>query len=127
MTAKILDGKYVASLIQAELANQVEQRLAQHKRPPGLAVIVVGTDAASHIYVNNKRKACEKLGFYSLSFDLPENISKAKLEEIIDALNQDENIDGIIVQTPLPRHLIPSRIIERIRYDKDVDGFHPYN
>lgn len=127
MTARILDGKHVASLIQTDLANKVKERIAQNKRPPGLAVIVIGNDSASHIYVNNKRIACEKLGYYSVAHDLPEDVSQTKLEELIDQLNVDEKIDGIIVQTPLPKHLDPWRIVERIRYDKDVDGFHPYN
>lgn len=127
MTAKILDGKYVANLIQEQLAEKVKHGLTNHKRPPGLAVIVVGSDSASHIYVKNKRIACERLGFYSVAHDLPADITQEELENIIDDLNRDEKIDGIIVQTPLPKHLNPWRIVECIREDKDVDGFHPYN
>jgi methylenetetrahydrofolate dehydrogenase (NADP+) / methenyltetrahydrofolate cyclohydrolase len=127
MTARILDGKAVATQIQTTLFDKIKNRLAQNKRPPGLAVIIVGDDPASKIYVNNKRIACEKLGFYSLAYDLPENVPQAVLDELIDQLNEDKHIDGIIVQTPLPKHLEEWRIVERIRYDKDVDGFHPYN
>lgn len=127
MSAKILDGKQVAELIQLDIAARVKERIRQNKRPPGLAVIIVGEDPASKIYVHNKRIACEKLGFYSIAHDLPEDITQQQLENIIDELNTNDQVDGIIVQTPLPRHLDPWRIIERIRFDKDVDGFHPYN
>lgn len=127
MSAKILDGKYVANTIQAAIAENVTERVTQNKRPPGLAVVIVGSDPASHIYVKNKRIACQKLGFYSVSHDLPADITQDALEEIIDELNNDPLIDGIIVQTPLPVHLDSWRVLEKIRYDKDVDGFHPYN
>lgn len=126
MTAKLLDGKLVANEIQASIAAKINNR-PKTSRVPGLAVIKVGNDPASQIYVNNKRIACEKLGFYSLAYDLPEHISQSELETIIDELNHNEKIDGIIVQTPLPPHLADTQIIEKIRYDKDVDGFHPYN
>lgn len=94
---------------------------------PGLAIIIIGEDPASKIYVKNKRTACEKLGFYSIAYDLPANISQLELENIIDELNANEKIDGIIVQKPLPPHLNSWRIMEKISYYKDVDGFHPYN
>lgn len=127
MTAKILDGKHVANVMKAAIAENVRERLMQDKNPPGLAVIIVGNDSASQIYVQNKRIACKKLGFNSVAYDLSADISQTELEALIDQLNNDSAVHGIIVQTPLPAHLDPWRIIERIRYDKDVDGFHPYN
>lgn len=127
MSANILDGKSVATQIQAEIAAKIKERATHQNRPPGLAVIIVGDDSASKIYVQNKRIACEKLGFYSLAFDLPVDVSQQTLENIITDLNNNVLIDGIIVQTPLPPHLDAWRIVESIRYDKDVDGFHPYN
>jgi methylenetetrahydrofolate dehydrogenase (NADP+) / methenyltetrahydrofolate cyclohydrolase len=127
MTARILNGKLVANEIQTYVADKVRKRIECNQRVPGLAVIMVGQDPASQIYVRNKRIACERLGFYSLAFDLPQEIKQEELEDIIHTLNEDEKIDGIIVQIPLPPHLDCSRIIEKIRFDKDVDGFHPYN
>lgn len=127
MSAKLLDGKLVAEEFQAEIAAKIKKRKEENRRIPGLAVIIVGQDTASQIYVNNKRIACKKLGFHSQHYDLPENVSQQKLENLIDTLNHDEKIDGVIVQTPLPSHLNSSRILERIDYRKDVDGFHPYN
>ncbi|MBA2654631.1 MAG: bifunctional methylenetetrahydrofolate dehydrogenase/methenyltetrahydrofolate cyclohydrolase FolD [Gammaproteobacteria bacterium] len=127
MSAKILDGKSVAHQIQSELAAQIQKRILQKQRIPGLAVIIVGDDPASQIYVNNKHIACKKAGFHSLAYELPENVGQDEVEELINQLNQDETIDGIIVQTPLPKHLNCARIIDKISYTKDVDGFHPYN
>jgi methylenetetrahydrofolate dehydrogenase (NADP+)/methenyltetrahydrofolate cyclohydrolase len=127
VTAKILDGQHVAHVIKSSIAQDVQQRLAEHKKPPGLAVIIVGNDSASKIYVKNKRIACEKLGFHSVAYDLPEEISQEELDAVIDRLNEDNSVHGIIVQTPLPPQLDAWRVVERIRYDKDVDGFHPYN
>lgn len=127
MTAKILDGKHVADTMKAAIAENVRERIMQDKNPPGLAVIIVGNDSASNIYVQNKRIACKQLGFKSVAYDLSADISQHELEAVIDDLNNDPSVHGIIVQTPLPPHLDPWRIIERIRYDKDVDGFHPYN
>lgn len=127
MTAKILDGQHVAHVIKSSIAQDVQQRLAEHKKPPGLAVIIVGNDSASKIYVKNKRIACKKLGFHSVAYDLPEEISQEELDAVIDRLNEDNSVHGIIVQTPLPPQLDAWRVVERIRYDKDVDGFHPYN
>jgi methylenetetrahydrofolate dehydrogenase (NADP+) / methenyltetrahydrofolate cyclohydrolase len=127
MPAKILDGKQVATELQAVIAERIKKKQEQHLRVPGLAVIMVGENPASQIYVANKRAACEKLGFYSLAYDLPESISQKELEDLIDELNSNPKIDGIIVQSPLPSHLNSERIIEKINYKKDVDGFHPYN
>ena len=127
MTATLIDGKAVAAKVREEIKQQVERRLAEGKRPPGLAVILVGQDPASQVYVNNKRKACAEAGIVSKSFDLPDTTSQEELLGIIDALNEDRDVDGILVQLPLPSHIDSETVIERIRPDKDVDGFHPYN
>ncbi len=127
MTAQIIDGKMVAELKRQTLALHVKQRIDKGHRPPGLAVIIVGDDPASHIYVRNKRKACAEVGLLSQSIDLAENTSQQDLLAIIDKLNHDKTIDGILVQLPLPAHINEQLIIEHITPDKDVDGFHPYN
>lgn len=127
MTANILDGKSISMRARAEIKAQIEQRLHDGKRRPGLAVVLVGRDPASQIYVQSKRKACEEVGIASRSIDLPFNISQAELLALIHRLNQDAAIDGILVQLPLPPHIDSEAIIEGIRPDKDVDGFHPYN
>lgn len=127
MTAKILDGKALAQHIRQQIATQVKQHTSQDIAPPGLAVILVGNDPASAIYVQNKRKACEEVGFYSVAYDLPKDVKPAELLALIDQLNQDPKIHGILVQAPLPDHLDIQTIVERINPGKDVDGFHPYN
>jgi methylenetetrahydrofolate dehydrogenase (NADP+)/methenyltetrahydrofolate cyclohydrolase len=127
MTAKILDGKHTADTLLQSLRQQVEARRAAGKRIPGLAVILVGDDPASSIYVRNKRRSCDIAGVNSVSIDLPAATSQAELLERIDQLNADPAIDGILVQLPLPRHIDGDAVIERIRPDKDVDGFHPCN
>lgn len=127
MTAKILDGKAISARIRAEIAKRVATRVAEGKRPPGLAVVLVGADPASEIYVANKRKACAEAGIVSKAFDLPYNVSQSELLALIDRLNAEPTVDGILVQLPLPPHIDSETIIERIRPDKDVDGFHPYN
>lgn len=127
MTAKILDGKQTADTLLHSLRRQVEARRAAGKRIPGLAVILVGDDPASSIYVRNKRRSCDIAGVHSVSIDLPAATTQAALLERIDQLNADPAIDGILVQLPLPRHIDGDAVIERIRPDKDVDGFHPCN
>ena len=127
MSAKIIDGKQVAQTIRNQVAAQVQQRLAQGKRAPGLAVILVGVDPASQVYVGSKRRACEEVGFISRSYDLSATASQEELLALIDRLNDDADVDGILVQLPLPRHINPETVIERINPKKDVDGFHPYN
>ncbi len=127
MTAKILDGKHTADTLLHSLRQQVEARRAAGKRIPGLAVILVGDDPASSIYVRNKRRSCDIAGVHSVSIDLPAATTQAALLERIDQLNADPAIDGILVQLPLPRHIEADAVIERIRPDKDVDGFHPCN
>ena len=127
MTAQIIDGKQVAAEVRASVKQRIEDRLQHGKRRPGLAVILIGSDPASQVYVNHKRKACEEVGILSRSYDLPAHTTQHELVELINELNHDPQIDGILVQLPLPKHLDVQQIIERIRPDKDVDGFHPYN
>ncbi|WP_421261520.1 bifunctional methylenetetrahydrofolate dehydrogenase/methenyltetrahydrofolate cyclohydrolase FolD [Aeromonas jandaei] len=127
MSAKIIDGKQVAQTIRCQVAAQVQQRLAAGKRAPGLAVILVGADPASQVYVGSKRRACEEVGFHSRSYDLSATASQDELLALIDQLNDDPTVDGILVQLPLPDHFDTTLVLERILPDKDVDGFHPYN
>ncbi|EDN69974.1 Tetrahydrofolate dehydrogenase/cyclohydrolase [Beggiatoa sp. PS] len=127
MTAKILDGKAIAAQLRQKIQQQVQARLEQGLRAPGLAVVLVGNNQASQIYVRNKRNACQKAGILSKYFDLPENTSQETLLALLDQLNEDNEIDGILVQLPLPSHIESELMIERILPEKDVDGFHPYN
>lgn len=126
-TAGIIDGKAIAAAIQAQLKEKIAAQREISARPPGLAVILVGSDPASEIYVNNKRRACQEIGIESFSYDLPANTQEEELLALIDKLNKDTSVDGILVQLPLPEHINSCAIIERINADKDVDGFHPYN
>ncbi|MCA1926745.1 MAG: bifunctional methylenetetrahydrofolate dehydrogenase/methenyltetrahydrofolate cyclohydrolase FolD [Thiobacillus sp.] len=127
MSARILDGRSMADTILAVIHDKVAEREVQGKRRPGLAVILVGSDPASAVYVRNKKKACERAGVASVSHDLPATTTQDELLALIDTLNVDAAIDGILVQLPLPAHIDAETVIERIRPDKDVDGFHPYN
>ncbi len=127
MVAKIIDGKTIAQQVRLEVAEKVRARVAAGKRAPGLAVVLVGENPASQIYVGSKRKACEEVGFLSRSYDLPDNTTEAELLALIDTLNADKDIDGILVQLPLPAGIDNVKVLERIDPDKDVDGFHPYN
>lgn len=127
MTAKILDGKAIAQFERHQVSQVVKQRLANGLRAPGLAVILVGKDPASEVYVRHKRRACEEVGFYSESYDYPSDISADELFKKIDELNHSPLIDGILVQLPLPLHIPTETILESIVPHKDVDGFHPYN
>lgn len=127
MSAQIIDGKKVSAEVRNELKAAIDVRNSQGKRPPGLAVILVGSDPASEVYVGHKRRACTEVGIYSRSYDLPEETTHNELVSLIDQLNDDHFIDGILVQLPLPDHLDASLIIERIDPSKDVDGFHPVN
>ncbi|KIL05412.1 methenyltetrahydrofolate cyclohydrolase [Stutzerimonas stutzeri] len=127
MTAQLIDGKTIAATIRQGIASRVAERRNQGLRVPGLAVILVGTDPASQVYVAHKRKDCEEVGFKSIAHDLPADTRQDELLALIDQLNDDAEIDGILVQLPLPAHLDASQLLERIRPDKDVDGFHPYN
>ena len=127
MTAQIIDGKAVAAELRSKVKSRIDARLQQGRRAPGLAVILVGHDPASEVYVRNKRLACDSAGMLSFSHDLPNTVSQADLLALIDKLNTDERVDGILVQLPLPAHIDTETVIERILPDKDVDGFHPYN
>lgn len=127
MTAQILDGKAVAAQIRAELKTQIAHRLQQGQRPPGLAVVLVGNDPASAVYVRTKRQACAEVGVVSLSHDLPSSTTTEQLLDLIDELNSNPAVDGILVQLPLPAHIDVDTVMERIAPRKDADGFHPYN
>lgn len=124
--AKILSGKVVSTRVKEELKKEVEELNGKGKRT-GLAVVLVGEDPASKVYVRNKEKACEEIGIYSEMHKLPEETTEEELLSLIDKLNKDDNIDGILVQLPLPKHLDDKVIINNIRADKDVDAFHPVN
>jgi len=127
MAANLIDGKTVANESLIQLKSKTETLKAANQRVPGLAVILVGSDPASQIYVRKKREDCELIGFSSQSFRLPESTRQDELLDIIDQLNSDKDTDGILVQLPLPQHIDTETVIERIDPMKDVDGFHPYN
>jgi len=127
MTAEILDGKAIAAEIRRGLRSKVDALTAAGERPPGLAVVLVGEAAASEVYVRNKAKACDEVGFHSEVHRLPAATPQAALLELVDRLNEDGRIDGILVQLPLPVQIDAEAVIERIAPAKDVDGFHPYN
>ena len=127
MTARILDGKRIADALLDSLKAQVDARLATGKSRPGLAVVLVGSDPASSVYVRNKKRAAEKVGIRAFDYDLPAGTGEAELVALIDQLNADPQVHGILIQLPLPGIRDASRLIERIHPDKDVDGFHPQN
>jgi methylenetetrahydrofolate dehydrogenase (NADP+)/methenyltetrahydrofolate cyclohydrolase len=127
MSAQIIDGKKIAAEVRAEVKEQVMRRMATGKRAPGLAVILIGDNPASQVYVNNKQKACDEVGFLSRSYHLPSNTTQQMVLDIIAQLNQDSSIDGILVQLPLPKQIDSALIIDSIHPNKDVDGFHPIN
>jgi len=126
MPAQLIDGKAIAAGIRADVRLRIDSRMAHGYRAPGLAVVLVGQDPASQIYVRNKRRACEEAGIVSIAHDLPADTAEAELLQLIDDLNADSRIDGILVQLPLPKHISEVAVIERILPVKDVDGFHPY-
>jgi methylenetetrahydrofolate dehydrogenase (NADP+)/methenyltetrahydrofolate cyclohydrolase len=127
MSARLIDGKKIAAEIREQVRQRVEERVARGQRRPGLAVILVGSDPASAVYVRNKRLACEQAGLISRDYDLPGDASQREVRSLIERLNDDETIDGILVQLPLPEQLDSTAVIEYIDPGKDVDGFHPYN
>ncbi|GIX22041.1 MAG: bifunctional protein FolD [Gammaproteobacteria bacterium] len=127
MTARILDGKAVAARLRAEVKERIERRRAGGLRLPRLVVLLVGDDPASKVYVENKQRACQAVGIRSEVLALPADTPAERLLEHIDRNNADPDVDGILVQLPLPGHIDPAQVIERIHPDKDVDGFHPYN
>ncbi len=127
MTAQILDGKAISQDIVQSVRAKVDARIAAGHRAPSLAVVLVGSDPASQVYVGNKKRQCENAGITSLAWDLPETTSEAELVALVGKLNADDAVDGILVQLPLPAHINAEKIIELIDPVKDVDGFHPYN
>ena len=126
MTANIIDGKKIAEKIISEIKNKVITNQSEGITPPGLAVIQVGEDPASSVYVRNKRKACEEVGMKSFNFDLDQSTSQEELIELVESLNNNTEVNGILIQLPLPSHINETIVIETINPSKDVDGFHPY-
>nr|WP_314899163.1 bifunctional methylenetetrahydrofolate dehydrogenase/methenyltetrahydrofolate cyclohydrolase FolD [uncultured Deefgea sp.] len=127
MTAQILDGKAISQEIVSEVRLKVDARVASGKRAPALAVILVGSDPASQVYVGNKKRQCENAGITSFAYDLPADTSEADVLKLVAELNTRDDVDGILVQLPLPKHIDADKVIELIDPIKDVDGFHPYN
>lgn len=127
MTARLIDGKRIAEALRAEVKARVDRRVSAGQRPPGLAVIMVGNNPASEVYVRNKRKACAEVGIRSFSYDLPPDTAETALVALVENLNHNTEVDGILVQLPLPGHMSADKVIECIAPAKDVDGFHPYN
>lgn len=127
MTAQNIDGKLISQTVRSEVAARVKARTEAGLRAPGLAVVLVGEDPASQVYVGSKRRACDEVGFVSKSYDLPATATEQELLTLVDQLNDDPEVDGILVQLPLPAGIDSTKVLERIRPEKDVDGFHPYN
>ena len=125
--AKIIDGKAISKLVREEIAAEVVEFKKKYDSAPGLAVIIVGNDPASQVYVRNKKRGCEEVGFYSESYELPENTTQEELIALVERLNNDDKIHGILVQLPLPKHLNETEVLLKIKPEKDVDAFHPYN
>ena len=125
--AKIINGKEISATIRSEIKEATEKLIAESGVRPGLAVIIVGEDPASQVYVRNKKRACDEVGFYSESYELPENTTQEELNALVDRLNKDDKIHGILCQLPLPKHLDENEVIMRIDPKKDVDAFHPEN
>ena len=125
--AKIINGKEISATIRSEIKEATEKLVAERGVRPGLAVIIVGEDPASQVYVRNKKRACDEVGFYSESYELPENTTQEELNALVDRLNKDDKIHGILCQLPLPKHLDENEVIMRIDPKKDVDAFHPEN
>ncbi|MBO5715874.1 MAG: bifunctional methylenetetrahydrofolate dehydrogenase/methenyltetrahydrofolate cyclohydrolase FolD [Clostridia bacterium] len=125
--AKIIDGKAISAGVREEIAEKVKEYNAKTGNLPGLAVVIVGENPASQVYVRNKKKACEQVGFNSWVYEMPESTTQDELNSLIDKLNDDSAVHGILVQLPLPKHLDEEQVILRIKPEKDVDAFHPYN
>lgn len=124
---QILDGKALSKKIENRVAEDVKILKEKTGRTPGLAVILVGNDPASHAYVSMKKKACDRVGFYSVTHEMPTDISQEAIENTIRMMNQNPNIDGILIQLPLPPQIDTTKLLELVAPNKDVDGFHPYN
>jgi methylenetetrahydrofolate dehydrogenase (NADP+)/methenyltetrahydrofolate cyclohydrolase len=127
MVAKILDGKNLAKKVESRLQVAIQKKIAEKKRPPGLAVLMVGDNPASAVYVKNKEKSCQKIGMASFGKHFPSNTSQEELEAVIEELNHDPNVDGILVQLPLPDHFDSVALLHKIAPEKDADGLHPTN
>ena len=127
MSAQLIDGKAIAAELRHSIKQRVDARIENGLRAPGLAVVLVGADPASQVYVGSKRRACDEIGIKSFSYDLPASTSEDELLTLIDKLNADDEVDGILVQFPVPEQINTETVIERIDPNKDVDGFHPYN
>ena len=124
---QLLDGKKLSKKIELQVTDEVKKLKETCGCTPGLAVVLVGQDPASSAYVNMKKKACDRVGFYSITHDMPETISQEAIEKTIIMLNNDTNVDGILIQLPLPKHIDTTKLLELVTPEKDVDGFHPYN
>ena len=124
---QILDGRTLSKKIEETVAADVKLLKEQSGRVPGLAVVLVGNDPASHAYVGMKKKACDRVGFYSVTHEMPEDISQGAIEKTIEMMNTNPNIDGILIQLPLPPQIDTTKLLELVAPEKDVDGFHPYN
>ncbi len=124
---QILDGRTLSKKIEETVAADVKLLKEQSGRVPGLAVVLVGNDPASHAYVGMKKKACDRAGFYSVTHEMPEDISQGAIEKTIEMMNANPNIDGILIQLPLPPQIDTTKLLELVAPEKDVDGFHPYN
>ena len=127
MVAQIIDGKKIANILLDEVKQEIEKRSNLGKRHPCLAVILIGTNPASHVYVKNKKLACEKVGIKSISYDFDTSITEKDLLTLIKEINSNQDIDGVLIQSPLPDHIDDNKIINAINPKKDVDGFHPFN
>ena len=127
MAANILDGAAIAKSIRVKLEEDTNEWIRKGNRPPGLAVVLVGDDPASQVYVKGKERDCKEVGFYSRVEKIPNTVTQRELEEVVKSFNSDVAIDGLLVQTPLPGHIDEYRIVDLIDPKKDVDGFHPYN
>ena len=127
MVAQIIDGKKIANILLDEVKQEIEKRSNLGKRHPCLAVILIGTNPASHVYVKNKKLACEKVGIKSISYDFDTSITEKDLLILIKEINSNQDIDGVLIQSPLPDHIDDNKIINAINPKKDVDGFHPFN
>lgn len=127
MTAQLLDGKLISQALIDDVRAAVDLRVTAGKRAPALAVVLVGDDPASAVYVRNKKSACERAGLRSVAYEFAADLSEQALLDLVLQLNQDPSIDGILVQLPLPKHINADKVIEAINPNKDVDGFHPYN
>lgn len=125
--ANIIDGKAISAIVREEIAQKVVEYNERTGLRPGLAVVIVGTDPASQVYVRNKKKACEQVGFNSWVYELPESTTQEELNSLVDKLNADSLVHGILVQLPLPKHLDEEQVVLKIKPEKDVDAFHPYN